>query len=67
MNDKKTRINPRCTLASRIYDVINLSHTVQSWLGDFQVTIHYAHNQTPPNKAVLSSCNDFHRIKSLAL
>lgn len=60
MNDKKIRINPRCTFASRLYPV-------QSWLGNFQVTIHYAHNQMRPNKAVLSSCNDSHRIKSLAL
>lgn len=67
MNDKKARINPRCTFASRLHYVINISHTIQSWLGNFQVTIHYAHNQTPPNKAVLSSYNDSHRIKSLAL
>lgn len=67
MNDKKTRINPRCTFASRLYYVMSVSHTVQLQLGNLQVTIHYAHNQTSPNKAVLSSCNDSHRIKSLAL
>lgn len=67
MNDKKTRTNPRYAFASRLYYVINISHTVQSWLENFQVTIHYAHNQTLPNKAVLSNCNDSHRIKSLAL